>query len=68
MFAIDDRTRAIAQVRAALKYSPSYKVIRSAGRLVLLDGTISMLRTILGGQRHKSKENTAAVLTPDSQN
>ncbi len=66
LLAINDMPRAIAQVRAALKYSPSYKVIRSAGRIVLWDGTLWLLRMVLGARKHKSTEITSAVRLPES--
>jgi GT2 family glycosyltransferase len=66
LLATGDMPRALAQIRAALKYSRSYRVIRSAGRIILWDGTLWLLRTVLGDRRHKSTENTVAVLSPDS--
>ncbi|MBD2430955.1 MULTISPECIES: glycosyltransferase [Fischerella] len=39
-----DTTRAIAQIKAALTYSQSFRVVRSASRLFLLNSTLLLLR------------------------
>ena len=56
-----DIHKAIAQIQAALKYSPSFRVIRSAARIILLDGTKSLLRTIVSGQKHNIIETTGVA-------
>lgn len=52
-----DMLEAIAQIRSALKYSPSFKVIRSAGRIILLNGTLSLSRKLVAGQGAVSRIN-----------
>jgi glycosyltransferase involved in cell wall biosynthesis len=42
-----DFTQAISQILNALKYSFSYRVIRSAGRIILLDGSKSFIKTVM---------------------
>jgi glycosyltransferase involved in cell wall biosynthesis len=37
---------AIAQIKAAISYSPSFKVIRSAGRILLWNGTLRMITSL----------------------
>lgn len=60
-----DMPRAISQIQAALKFSYSLRVIMSAGRIFLWNGTLWLLRTLVGGQRYKSTEITDAVLRTD---
>lgn len=43
-------SNALTQIRAALKYRSSFKVIRSATRIVLQDGTLSLLKKINGSK------------------
>jgi hypothetical protein len=58
-----DRPRALAQIQAALKYSFSFRVIRSAGRIILLDGTKSLLRTIVMGKKSNINNAVASLKT-----
>jgi glycosyltransferase involved in cell wall biosynthesis len=51
-----DWQRAIAQIKAALRYSFSYRVVRSAGRIVLLDGLHYLLKTALDRLMGKKPE------------
>jgi hypothetical protein len=37
---------AIAQIKAAINYSPSFRVIRSAGRILLWNGTLRMITSM----------------------
>jgi GT2 family glycosyltransferase len=57
-----DWKRAIAQLQAALKYSLSYRVVRSAGRILLLDGSHYLWNTalahLIGNKKHLPDRNT----------
>jgi hypothetical protein len=53
----------------AIKTSPTFTVIRSAGRIFLLDGSEWLLRTIrmaLSGQGYNNTETSEAVLRSDA--
>lgn len=56
-----DMRSAISLIREALKCSRSFKVVRSAGRIILLNGTVWLwkrVRTAIDSQSSKSKETT----------
>ncbi|HIK05673.1 MAG TPA: glycosyltransferase [Trichormus sp. M33_DOE_039] len=50
LFAQDKRPQAIAQLQIALQYCSSFKVVRSAGKIILWDGMRSLLRKLAGLQ------------------
>jgi hypothetical protein len=59
-----DMRSTINLIREALKCSRSFRVVRSAGRLILLDGTVWLwqrVQTALESQRSKSRETTGAL-------
>jgi len=59
---------AIIQIREALKCSPTFRVIRSAGRIILLGGTLWLWRTVrtaVAGRGYKNTETTDPVLRSD---
>ena len=63
-----DMHSTINLILEALKCSRSFRVIRSAGRLILLDGTVWLwqrVQTAVDSQRSKSIENTGALTNSD---
>lgn len=50
----DDAYGAVNQIREAIKLRPSFKVIRSAGRIILLDGSRFLWRKLTGRLRSYS--------------
>lgn len=63
-----DMRSTINLIREALKCSRSFRVIRSAGRLMLLDGTVWLwqrVQTAVDSQRSKSRETTGALTNSD---
>ncbi|GBO52372.1 hypothetical protein APA_41 [Pseudanabaena sp. lw0831] len=55
MINADDAYGAINQIREAVILSPSFKVIRSAGRIILLDGSRWLWRNLTRKLRGKLK-------------
>jgi glycosyltransferase involved in cell wall biosynthesis len=63
-----DMRSTINLIVEALKCSRSFRVIRSAGRLILLDGTVWLwqrVQTAVDSQRSKSRETTGALTNSD---
>ncbi|PZU99737.1 MAG: family 2 glycosyl transferase [Pseudanabaena sp.] len=51
LMSADDAYGAINQIKEAIKLRPSFKVIRSAGRIILLDGSKLLWRKLTGKAR-----------------
>jgi glycosyltransferase involved in cell wall biosynthesis len=47
-------SRAITQIQAALKFSPSFRSFRSASRIILWDGTLYLIQKIAGKSQKPS--------------
>ena len=63
-----DMRSTINLIVEALKCSRSFRVVRSAGRLILLDGTVWLwkrVQTAVDSQRSKSRETTGALTNSD---
>ncbi|MBD2359720.1 glycosyltransferase [Anabaena minutissima FACHB-250] len=60
LLAQDEISEAIAQIQTALKYSFSFPVMRAAGRIIVWDGTRSLLKRLTGTPRHKTKATSEA--------
>ncbi len=68
MLAMGNMPSAITQIREALKCSCSFRVLRSAGRIILLDGTQWLwrkVRTAASGKKSKREETTEALISSD---
>jgi glycosyltransferase involved in cell wall biosynthesis len=48
-------SKSLNQIRAAIKYRASFKVIRSATRIILQDGTRSLLKKVMGNGETRRK-------------